>query len=34
MSSTSLYDMPKDMLIKLIATIREDTIEEITDKIF
>ena len=28
MSSTSLHDMPKDMLIKLIATIREDTIQE------
>ena len=28
MSSTSLHDMPKDMLIKLIATIREDTIKE------
>ena len=28
MSSISLHDMPKDMLIKLIATIREDTIQE------
>ena len=34
MNTTNLHDMPKDILIKLIATIREDTIEEISDKIF
>ena len=32
MNSTSLYDMPKDMLIKLIATIKEDTMEEVETK--
>ena len=27
-----LYSLPKDMLVKLISTIREDTIKEITSK--
>ena len=28
MNTTNLHDMPKDMLIKLIATIREDAVKE------
>jgi hypothetical protein len=27
-----LYSLPKDMLIKLVSTIREDTIKEYTEK--
>jgi len=30
--NTDLYSLPKDMLIKLVSTIREDTIKEVTDK--
>ena len=29
---SDLYSLPKDMLVKLIATIREDTIKEISKK--
>ena len=30
---TNLYNLPKDLLVKLIMTIREDTIEEFNDKL-
>ena len=30
--STSLYDLPKDILVKLIATIQEETIKDYINK--
>lgn len=32
MEKSDLYKLPKDMLVKLIATIREDTIKEMEAK--
>ena len=30
---TNLYSLPKDMLVKIISTIREDTIKEYEEKV-
>ena len=33
MENSKLYDLPKDMLVKLITTIREDTRKEVLNEI-